>query len=201
MTEIITADMVKGILAAQNFSMPAGYVTEDGTDYLVRIGNKLVDTEGLEDLMLLDLHMEDVEPILLSDVADVTIIDNSDTLYASVNGNPGVVFSMQKQSGYSTGEVSDRIKKRFDQLEESDENIHIVKLMDQGIYIDLVVDSVLDNILSGAVLAIVIRRIFMKSFRPTLVIACSIPISIVTALVLMYFSTVSYTHLTLPTIA
>lgn len=200
-TEIITADMVKGILAAQNFSMPAGYVTEDGTDYLVRIGNKLVDTEGLEDLMLLDLHMEDVEPILLSDVADVTIIDNSDTLYASVNGNPGVVFSMQKQSGYSTGEVSDRIKKRFDQLEESDENIHIVKLMDQGIYIDLVVDSVLDNILSGAVLAIVILLIFMKSFRPTLVIACSIPISIVTALVLMYFSNISLNIISLSGLA
>ena len=200
-TEIITADMVKGILAAQNFSMPAGYVTEDGTDYLVRIGNKLVDTEGMENLMLLDLHMEDVDPVLLSDVADVAIIDNSDTIYASVNGNPGVVFSMQKQSGYSTGEVSDRIKKRFEQLEESDENIHIVKLMDQGIYIDLVVDSVLDNILSGAVLAIVILLIFMKSFRPTLVIACSIPISIVTALVLMYFSNISLNIISLSGLA
>ncbi|MDO4322323.1 MAG: efflux RND transporter permease subunit [Lachnospiraceae bacterium] len=200
-TQIITKDMIKGILAAQNFSMPAGYVTEDGVDFLVRIGNKLTDTEGLEDLMLLNLHMDDVDPICLSDVADVTVIDDSDTIYASVNGHPGVVFTMQKQSGYSTGDVSDRIKSRFAKLEESNENVHIVKLMDQGIYIDLVVDSVLDNILSGAVLAIVILLIFMKSFRPTLVIACSIPISIVTALVLMYFSNISLNIISLSGLA
>jgi multidrug efflux pump subunit AcrB len=200
-TQILTAEMVKGLLAAQNFSMPAGYVTEDGTDYLVRIGNKFSDTDGLENLELLDLHIDGVDPILLSDVADVTIIDDSDTVYASVNGNPGVVFSMQKQSGYSTGEVSERIKKKFSSLEESNENIHIISLMDQGVYIDLVVDSVLKNILSGAVLAILILLIFMKSFRPTLVIACSIPISIVTAIVLMYFSNISLNIISLSGLA
>ena len=200
-TEIITTDMVKGILAAQNFSMPAGYVTEDGVDFLVRIGNKLNDTEGLENLMLLDLHLDGVDPILLSDVADVTIIDDSDTVYASVNGNPGVVFSMQKQSGYSTGEVSDRIKDRFARLEAADPDVNIVELMDQGIYIDLVVNSVLQNILSGAVLAVIILLIFMKSFRPTLVIAFSIPISIVTALVLMYFSGISLNIISLSGLA
>ena len=200
-TEIITTDMVKGILAAQNFSMPAGYVTEDGVDFLVRIGNKLNDTEGLENLMLLDLHLDGVDPILLSDVADVTIIDDSDTVYASVNGNPGVVFSMQKQSGYSTGEVSDRIKDRFARLEAADPDVNIVELMDQGIYIDLVVNSVLQNILSGAALAVIILLIFMKSFRPTLVIAFSIPISIVTALVLMYFSGISLNIISLSGLA
>lgn len=200
-TEIITVDMVKGILAAQNFSMPAGYVTEDGVDFLVRIGNKLTDTKGLEDLMLLDLHMEEVGPIYLSDVADVTIVDDSDMVYASVNGNPGVVFSMQKQSGYSTGEVSDRIKERFEKLEMSNPDVHIVELMDQGIYIDLVVDSVLDNILSGAALAVIVLLVFMKSFRPTLVIACSIPISIVTAIVLMYFSGISLNIISLSGLA
>ena len=200
-TEIITTDMVKGILAAQNFSMPAGYVTEDGVDFLVRIGNKLSDTKDLENLMLLDLHLDGVEPIRLSDVADVTVIDNSDSVYASVNGNPGVVFSMQKQSGYSTGEVSDRIKERFAKLEAANEDVNIIELMDQGIYIDLVVNSVLQNILSGAALAIIVLLIFMKSFRPTLVIACSIPISIVTALVLMYFSGISLNIISLSGLA
>lgn len=200
-TEIVTTDMVKGILAAQNFSMPAGYVTEAGVDFLVRIGNKLTDTEGLENLMLLDLHLDGVDPICLSDVADVTIIDDSDSVYASINGNPGVVFSMQKQSGYSTGEVSDRIKERFARLESENEKVNIIELMDQGIYIDLVVDSVLQNILSGAALAVIILLIFMKSFRPTLVIAFSIPISIVTALVLMYFSGISLNIISLSGLA
>lgn len=200
-TEIITAEMVKGILAAQNFSMPAGYVTEEGVDFLIRIGNKLSDTKGLEDLLLLDLHLDGVEPVLLSDVADVTIIDNSDTVYASVNGNPGVVFNMQKQSGYSTGEVSDKIKERFAKLENANPDVNIVELMDQGIYIDLVVNSVLENILSGAGLAVIILLVFMKSFRSTLVIGFSIPVSIVSALVLMYFSQISLNIISLSGLA
>lgn len=200
-TQIVTADMVKGILAAQNFTMPAGYVTEEGVDFLVRIGNKLETTEDLENLMLLDLHMDGLDPIRLSDVADVQILDNSAEIYAKINGNAGVMFTMQKQSGYSTGEVSNRIKKKFSELEESGEGIHFIRLMDQGIYIDMVVDSVLQNMLSGAALAILILLIFLKSFRTTLVIAVSIPISILTAVVLMYFSNISLNIISLSGLA
>ncbi|MDO5540410.1 MAG: efflux RND transporter permease subunit [Eubacteriales bacterium] len=200
-TKIITADMIKGILAAQNFSMPAGYVTEDGIDFLVRVGNKLEDTKGIEDLVILDMHMDDLEPVRLSDVADVVILDNSDKVYAKINGNPGVVFSMQKQSGYSTGEVSDKIKKKFAELEEINGNIHIVSLMDQGIYIDLVVDSVIQNMLSGAGLAIIVLLLFLKSIGSTFVIACSIPISIMTAIVLMYFSGITLNIISLSGLA
>lgn len=200
-SEIITPEMVKGILAAQNFSMPAGYVAEDGTDFLVRVGNKFSETEDLKELTILDLHMDGVDPIFLSDVADVTILDDSDTIYAKVNGKEGVMFTMQKQSGYSTGEVSDRIKEKFRELESGSDEIHIIELMDQGIYIDLVVDSVIDNMLSGAVLAILVLLIFLKSVRPTFVIACSIPISIMTAVVLMYFSNITLNIISLSGLA
>ena len=201
MTQIVTADLVKGILAAQNFSMPAGYVTEDGTDFLVRVGNKFSATADIEDLMLLDLHIEDLEPIYLKDVADVTIIDDSDTIYASVNGRPGVMFTMQKQSGYSTGSVSGSIKEKFEELESIYTDVHIIELMDQGIYIDLVVDSVLNNMLSGGVLAVIVLLVFLKSLRPTFVIACSIPISIMTAIVLMYFSGINLNIISLSGLA
>ncbi len=200
-SKIVTADMVKGILAAQNFSMPAGYVTEEGIDFLVRVGNKLSEVEQLGNLIILDLHMEDVEPILLSDVADIAILDNSDKVYAKINGNSGVVFSMQKQSGYSTGEVSKRIKEKFAELEGLNANIHFISLMDQGIYIDLVVDSVIQNMLSGAVLAILVLLLFLKSIRPTLVIAFSIPISIMTAIVLMYFTGINLNIISLSGLA
>ena len=200
-TAIVTADLVKGLLAAQNFSMPAGYVTEDGVDFLVRVGNKFSDTEDMENLMLLDLHMDGLDPIYLKDVADVAVIDDSDTIYASINGKPGVMFTMQKQSGYSTGGVSDSIKEKFEELEEGYENVHIIELMDQGIYIDLVVDSVIDNMLSGAVLAVVVLLVFLKSMRPTFVIACSIPISIMSAIVLMYFSGITLNIISLSGLA
>lgn len=198
---IITADMVKGILAAQNFSMPAGYVTEEGVDYLVRVGNKLEDTEEIGDLLLLDLHMDGLEPIYLSDVADVVHMDNSGEVYAKINGNAGVLFSMQKQSGYSTGEVSDKIKDKFEEIQESEADTHFVQLMDQGIYIDMVVSSVLKNMISGAALAILILLVFLKSLRPTVVIAFSIPVSILAAIVLMYFTGININIISLSGLA
>ena len=191
-TELVTTDLIRNILATQNFMMPAGYVTEDGIDFLVRVGNKFSSMEDMNDLVVLDLHMDDLDPITLSDVADVVMTDNSNEIYTTVNDHPGVMLTMQKQSGYSTGTVSNKIKNKFAELEENNGNIRFIKMMDQGVYIDMVVDSVIQNMLSGAVLAILVLLIFLGSFRPTLVIACSIPISIMTAIVCMYFS-----HITL----
>ena len=200
-TELVTTDLIKNILSAQNFMMPAGYVTEDGIDFLVRVGNKLSSMEDMEDLVILDLHMDDLDPIKLSDVADVVMTDNSDEIYATVNGHPGVMLTMQKQSGYSTGTVSNRIKEKFTELEETKGNIHFIKMMDQGVYIDMVVDSVIQNMLSGAALAILVLLVFLGSFRPTLVIACSIPISIMTAIVCMYFSNITLNIISLSGLA
>ena len=200
-TELVTTDLIKNILSAQNFMMPAGYVTEDGIDFLVRVGNKLTSMKDMEDLVILDLHMDDLDPIKLSDVADVVMTDNSDEIYATVNGHPGVMLTMQKQSGYSTGTVSNRIKEKFTELEETKGNIHFIKMMDQGVYIDMVVDSVIQNMLSGAALAILVLLVFLGSFRPTLVIACSIPISIMTAIVCMYFSNITLNIISLSGLA
>ena len=200
-TELVNTDLIKNILSAQNFMMPAGYVTEDGIDFLVRVGNKLSSMEDMEDLVILDLHMDDLDPIKLSDVADVVMTDNSDEIYATVNGHPGVMLTMQKQSGYSTGTVSNRIKEKFTELEETKGDIHFIKMMDQGVYIDMVVDSVIENMLSGAALAILVLLVFLGSFRPTLVIACSIPISIMTAIVCMYFSNITLNIISLSGLA
>ena len=200
-TEIVTTELIKNILAAQNFCMPAGYVTENGIDFLVRVGNKLTDMEEMGNLVILDLHMDGLDPITLGDVADIVMTDNSEEVYTTVNGKTGVMLSLQKQSGYSTGTVSDKIKKKFDQLEEEKGNVRFIKMMDQGIYIDMIVDSVLNNMISGAGLAILVLLVFLGSFRPTLVIACSIPISIMTAIVCMYFSKISLNVISLSGLA
>lgn len=201
MNQILTVETIKGLLTAQNFSMPAGYVTEEGIAYLVRVGDKPSTVEELRALPLMDLHMDGVPVITLGDVADVFYTDNSDEIYTNVNGSPGVMLSIQKQTGYSTGEVSDLLAERFEELMEQDENLTMLTLMDQGIYIDLVMDSILNNIVFGAILAIVILIIFLKDIRPTLVIAFSIPISLVTAIVCMYFSGVTLNIISLSGLA
>lgn len=197
----VTPEMVSQILTAQNFRMPAGYVTEEGIQYLVRVGDKFSAAEEMEDLVLFDLGLDNLDPIRLSDVAEVTVTDDSSEVYARINGKPGVVLTMQKQTGYSTGEVSDRIKAKFDKLMERREGLHITPLMDQGVYIDLVVDSVLNNLISGGILAVLILFLFLKDIRPTAIVACSIPISVLGAVVLMYFSGISLNIISLSGLA
>lgn len=199
MADMLTADMVKTILTAENFSMPAGYVEEEGIDYLVRIGDKFKNIGELKDLVLID--MEGVDPVKLSDVAGVELVNDADETYAKINGDAGVMLMIQKQTGYSTGDVSDRVLERLKQVKKENKEIDTVVLMDQGVYIDLIVNSVLQNLVYGAVLAVVILLIFLKSIRPTFVIACSIPISIMTALVAMYFSGVTLNIISLSGLA
>ena len=199
LTKIISADMVKNLLKAQNFSMPAGYVSENGVDYLVRVGEKANDVETFKNMVL--VNMEGIDPVRITDVADVSVVNNSDEVYAKINGEPGVLLNIQKQTGYSTGTVAGNINDKFSQVAEQNKNIHITPLMDQGVYIDMVINSVLQNMLFGGILAILVLIFFLRSIKPTLVIACSIPISILTAIVLMYFSGVTINVISLSGLA
>lgn len=201
MNDILTVDTVKSLLAAQNFSMPAGYVTEEGIDYLVRVGDKPEDIEELKKMPLMNPEMDGVDVITLGDVADVFMTDNSDEIYANVNGAPGIMITIQKQTGYSTGDVSDKILDKFEELKEENEDLILITLMDQGIYIDLVMDSIINNVVFGAILAVLILILFLKDWRPTAVVACSIPISIITAIVCMYFSGVTLNVISLSGLA
>jgi multidrug efflux pump subunit AcrB len=198
---ILTVDLVKSLLTAQNFAMPAGYVTEDGVDYLVRVGDKPESLEDLSGLALIDLHMDGVPVITLGDVAEVFYTDNSADIYTNVNGSAGVILTLQKQTGYSTGEVSDLLAARFERLTEKNPDLSMITLMDQGIYIDLVMNSILSNVLFGGALAILILIAFLKDLRPTLVVAISIPVSVVTAIVCMYFSGVTLNVISLSGLA
>lgn len=201
MSKTITTEMVSGLLTAQNFSMPAGYVKESGIDYLVRVGDKFKDIDGVKNMALFDMGIDGLDAIKLSDVADVAYVSNESDVYAKINGEPGVMLTIQKQTGYSTGDVSDRIADKFAEIQKEYDGVHIVTLMDQGVYIDLIVNSVLQNMVYGGILAVLILLLFLKSFRPTLVIACSIPVSIVTAIVLMYFSGVTLNVISLSGLA
>ncbi len=201
MSGVLTVDTVKGLLTAQNFSMPAGYVTEEGVDYLVRLGDKPSTVDEMKALPLLNLHMEGVPVITLEDVADVFYTDNSADIYANVNGSAGVMLILQKQTGYSTGEVSDKLADKYEKLMEQYDGLNLVTLMDQGIYIDLVKDSIFSSIIWGFGLAVLILILFLKDLRPTLVVAVSVPISLVTAVVCMYFSGVTLNIISLSGLA
>ena len=118
MEKILTIETLSGLLLAQNFDMPAGYAYDGDTQYLIRIGEAVQSVEELEELVLMDMGMDSVGLLRLGDVADIEVVDNSDETYAIINGNPGVTLSFEKQTGYSTGDVTDRLLEKFESLEE-----------------------------------------------------------------------------------
>lgn len=202
MTNTVTISNVSNILTAQNFSMPAGYVSDDeNIKYLVRVGDKIDGDKEMQLLALFDTGIDGIGVVKLSDVADVFIADDSDEVFTKINGNSGVVFSFSKQSDAATATVSENIAKKLNSLTQENEGLHFTTLMDQGDYIDIITNSVLQNLLMGAVLAIIILYLFLRDIKPTLIVALSIPISVIFALVLMYFSGVTLNMISLSGLA
>lgn len=202
MTNAVTISNVSNILTAQNFSMPAGYVSDDeNIKYLVRVGDKIDGDKEMQSLALFDTGIDGIGVVKLSDVADVFIADDSDEVFTKINGNSGVVFSFSKQSDAATATVSENIAKKLNSLTQENEGLHFTTLMDQGDYIDIIINSVLQNLLMGAVLAIIILYLFLRDIKPTLIVALSIPVSVIFALVLMYFSGVTLNMISLSGLA
>lgn len=192
---------ITALLTAQNFSMPAGYLKEDGVNYMVSVGDAIGTRQDLEDLVLFDLGMDGIDPIRMKDVADVAITDNSAEIYDKLNGKDGVIVSFNKQSTYATAGVSDNINSRFRELEAEYEGLSFVPLMDQGDYIYLIINSILSSLGWGALFSVLILYLFLRDLRPTVITLCSIPISVIFAVVLMYFSGVTINMISLSGLA
>lgn len=197
--QLLTQEQLANILKAENFSMPAGYISEDGTQYLIKVGDEYNNIKELKRTLL--TNMKDIGDIRLCDVADVTVIDNSGDNYAKVNGNDAVILSISKSSTAGTSVVSKRCNQKIKELAGEDKNLHITNLMDQGDYIKIIINSVLSNLIYGALLAVLVLMLFLKDVRPTAVVAFSIPLSVLFAIVLMYFSNITMNIISLSGLA
>ena len=201
MTGVITMENVSAILNAQNFSMPAGYVTDNDAKLLVSVGDKIKDTDELKSLILFDLDIEGLAPIRVKDIASVSYVADDSDSYAKINGENGVLLSFTKQSTYATATVADNIRDEFETLEKENKGLHFSPLMDQGKYIHVVINSVAKDLLLGALFAILILLFFLRDIRPTAITAISIPVSVVFAIALMYFTGVTMNMISLSGLA
>lgn len=188
---LITVEMVSSMLSAQNFSSTAGSLALGNKEYNVKVGDKIDSVEELQNLVLFHFDIDGVDDVLLSDVANVETINNSDEIYSKINGHDGVLISFMKQSNYSTAEAAANVWSVFDTISNKYPAVTITPLSDQSVYIDRVSSSVGENLIIGAVLAILILLLFLRDIRPTLVVAVSIPASILFAVALMYFTGVT----------
>ena len=199
---LLSISTVSGLLTAQNFSMPAGYIDDNsGVSYMVSVGQKFENSTELENMVLFDLGLEGIDPITLGDVATVVVTDDSDQLYTKLNDENGILLSFNKQSNYATAAVSNNLTDRFRELESQYEGLTFVPLMDQGDYIYLIVETILSSLLWGALFSVVVLFLFLRDWRPTVITLLSIPVSVIFAVVLMYFTGVTINMISLSGLA
>ena len=195
-TKQLDIETLAQLIYAQNFSMPAGYVQDkDGESWLLKVGEEYNSVKDISGALL--LHVEGYGDVRLSDVADVEVIDNSADSYTRLNGEKASILKIYKNATSSAGEVSDNCLTAFKELEKQYDGLHMVVLSNQGNYITIIVNSIISSMLVGAALAIIVLALFLKDIRPTLVVAISMPLSVLFAIVMMYFSGITLNILSL----
>ena len=197
--QLLNMQTLAQLIYAQNFSMPAGYIQDGDDKYLLKVGDTFGSVEELEGALL--CNVDGVGDVRLRDVADIRVADNAEDAYAKVNNNQAVVLAIFKGSTASTSAVADACNAKAAELMAEDANLRLTTIMDQGMYIKLIVNSVVSNLVWGAVLAVIVLALFLKDVRPTAVVAISMPLSVLFAIVLMYFSNITLNIISLSGLA
>ena len=195
-SKLLDIDTLAQLIYAQNFSMPAGYVKDSsGKSWLLKVGEEYDSIEDISGALL--LHVDGFGDVRLSDVADVEVIDNAEAGYTRLNGERAAVLKIYKGATSSASEVSDNCLSAFQELEAQYDGLHVVVLSNQGNYITIIVKSILSSMVIGAALAIIVLALFLRDIKPTLVVGFSIPLSVLFAVVLMYFTGMDLNVMTL----
>ena len=195
-SKLLDIDTLAQLIYAQNFSMPAGYVKDSsGKSWLLKVGEEYDSIEDISGALL--LHVDGFGDVRLSDVADVEVIDNAEASYTRLNGERAAVLKIYKGATSSASEVSDNCLSAFQELEAEYDGLHVGVLSNQGNYITIIVKSILSSMVIGAALAIIVLAIFLRDVKPTLVVGFSIPLSVLFAVVLMYFTGMDLNVMTL----
>lgn len=195
-TTQLDIDTLSTLIYAQNFSMPAGYISDSsGNSWLLKVGEEYDSVDDVSGALL--LHVDGFGDVRLSDVADVTIIDDAESTYTRLNGERAVVLKVYKSTNSSAGTVSGNCKSALESLEQKYDGLNTVIVSNQGNYITIIIKSIVTSMIVGAALAVIVLAIFLRDLKPTIVVGVSIPLSVLFAVVLMYFTNLDLNVMTL----
>jgi multidrug efflux pump subunit AcrB len=188
----LTHQEVLNTIERQNITGLAGVVLDNGEIRLLYLGDKL---NLLDDLALLPIIFHNGSIVRLNELIienGMSYVNANREVYSKINGQQGIQVSFQKQSDVAITDATSNILNRLDQIvAESEFEASYIVLLDQGEFINQSISSVLQNLLVGGLLAIIILFIFLKDIKPTIIVGLAIPISVITAFMLMYFTNIS----------
>lgn len=181
--DISVSDVVN-VVRRENLNRPVGPVQEGKFDVLLRTQGEF---KNLEDIRSLVVATRNRVPVYLRDVAEVSDSHEEVRQLVSVNGIPAVRLFVYKQSGANTVDVSSLVWQEIEKIHRDYPNIHISATSDSATFIRAAIGNVKNSAMIGAVLAVVILLLFLRSLSSTMIIGVAIPIAVISTFTLMYF--------------
>ena len=173
-------------LRSANVTTPAGNQKSGTLDVRLRTMGTFNNLDEIRNLFL--TVGPDGSAVCIRDIAEVEDTHEEATRFVRINGKPGIYIEVYKQSGSNTVGVAREVRKELEKInEELAGNFNIVPVTDESEYIQRSINNVSNTAVSGGILAILILFVFLCNFRSTLIIAISIPLSIVATFALIYF--------------
>ncbi|WP_297520975.1 efflux RND transporter permease subunit [uncultured Clostridium sp.] len=181
----LTMNNITSALKSDNMNMPIGTIVEGSYDLLVRTTSKIDSIADVEDILITN---REGEVFKLKDLATIVKGREAKDNYARLNGEDALIFSVQKESTANTVKVSNNVKDEIESMKSKIEGLGSTIVLDQAQFIEFAIDSVKMNAILGAILAVLVIFMFLKDVRSTIIMAVSIPISVVSTFIMVYFA-------------
>ncbi len=183
----LSLDQLVYALSVENVRVPGGRIEQGRSDFLIRTSGEFGSVREIADVVV---SRAQGSPVYLKDVALVedAFADRAEEL--RLGGRPGVMVMVQKQSTANTVEVADRVKKALPEIEKA-LDVKFVTFMDSAKYIERSIGNLRTVALQGAALAVIVLLLFLRNIPSTLIIATSIPVSVITTFIVMRFFNVT----------
>jgi len=182
------------ILASENVNLPGGTVKKGTQELTVKTTGEFQSVAEIEQMLI---PLPTGATVQLKDLADIELKPDQQTSISKTGGRPGINISIQKRSDANTVQVAEAAHAELAKIRNEYKNIKIDVIEDSSLYIKSSLASVSEHGVVGAVLAVLILYIFLRNVRSTLIIASSIPISIIATFCLLYFTGITINMMTL----
>lgn len=159
-----------------NLDRPAGKIEDGNFEVILRAPAQFETVGEIEDTVI---GLREGAAIRISDVANVVDTYEKPTRIIRINQERGIRIAIRKQAAANTVEVSNRILREIEKINDEFPQINVVPVINQGNFIQRSIQNVARSVLYGGGLAILILLFFLRTIRSTLVISLSIPISII----------------------
>ncbi len=178
-------DLIISKIRQENIDLPAGTIEKGNYEIVIRVPGVYTNIEQIKETIV---AIREGAAIRLRDIASVEDTYRRITRVARINDLPGIRMAIFKQSGENTVKIVESIYKELRRLEEDYPQFKFVPIRDSAKYIRDAINNVASTALYGGLLAIFVLLFFLVNLRSTLVIAFSIPISIIATFILIYFN-------------